>query len=70
MPVPVPVGVGKDGQRRRRREREDDEELAKAELVQLVPRPVMPPRFWVASTKPEVALGRAKAACLPWQGRG
>jgi hypothetical protein len=27
-----------------------------------VSRPVMPPRFWVASTKPEGALGRAKAA--------
>jgi hypothetical protein len=30
-----------------------------------VPHPVMPPSFWVASTKPEVALGRAKAG-EPW----
>jgi hypothetical protein len=30
-----------------------------------VPLPVMPPRFWVASTKPEVALRRGKAG-EPW----
>jgi hypothetical protein len=28
-------------------------------------RPVMPPRFWVVSTKPEFALDRAKAE-KPW----
>jgi hypothetical protein len=27
-----------------------------------VPRSVMPPPFWVASTKPELALARSKAA--------
>ena len=30
-----------------------------------VPIQVMLPRFWVVSTKPEAALGRAKAG-LPW----
>src|SRR5687767_14621450 len=29
----------------------------------------MLPRFWVASTEPERALGRGKA-CQPWRGRG
>jgi len=30
-------------------------------VVFLVPIPVMPPSFWVASTKPEAALNRSKA---------
>jgi len=30
------------------------------EFRHLVPRPVMPPSFWVASTKPEVALDRGQ----------
>ena len=34
-----------------------------------VPRSVMLPRFSVASTKPEAALGRSQG-WLPWQGRG
>jgi hypothetical protein len=33
--------------------------------ILLVPRPAMPPTFWVASTKPESALRRAKAG-EPW----
>jgi hypothetical protein len=32
-----------------------------ATRVSLVPCPVMPPPFWVASTKPEAALARSKA---------
>ncbi len=31
--------------------------------------PVMLSSFWVASTKPEAALGRGQG-WLPWQGRG
>src|SRR5439155_7307523 len=34
-----------------------------------VPRPVMPPSFWVASTKPEAALARGQG-WQPWQERG
>jgi len=37
--------------------------------VHLVPLPVMPPSLWVASTKPEAALGRGQGL-QPWQGRG
>src|SRR5207244_6908821 len=37
--------------------------------IALVPRPVMLPGFWVASTKPEAALVRGQG-WLPWQGRG
>src|ERR687892_1030650 len=36
---------------------------------ELVLLPVMLPSFWVASTKPESALGRSQG-CQPWQGRG
>ena len=31
--------------------------------------PVAGPSLWVASTKPEAALGRGQGL-LPWQGRG
>jgi hypothetical protein len=34
-----------------------------------VPRPVMPPLFWVASTKPEAALVR-RQGWTPCRGRG
>src|SRR5436305_1012324 len=34
-----------------------------------VPGPVMPPSFWVASTKPEAALARGQG-WQPWQERG
>jgi hypothetical protein len=34
--------------------------------IELVPLQVMLPRFWVASTKPEAALRRGKAASPPW----
>src|SRR5204862_3960482 len=33
------------------------------------PLPVMPPSFWVASTKPEAALARGQG-WQPWQERG
>src|SRR5207237_7722726 len=35
----------------------------------LVPRLVVPPSFWVASTKPEAALARGQGL-KPWQERG
>src|SRR6266487_530479 len=39
------------------------------EAQHLVPLPVMPPSFWVASTKPEAALARGQG-WQPWQERG
>src|SRR5207253_6522979 len=71
------VGVGRvaetqhdrddDHQRQRRPVREVRDPGIEAE--HLVPLPVMPPSFWVASTKPEAALACGQG-WQPWQERG
>jgi hypothetical protein len=70
MTIPTSIGMREDPHRDGGRKDQDDEELAEAELVQaLVPLQVMLPTFWVASTKPEVGLRRAKVR-RPWRGGG